>query len=304
MKSLFFIILIAFSWSEVLCQGCSDAGFCSLGILKTVDPKLPGKNRIDIGTNAGWGEEGTFTLNPYLQYSREVGKRLSLQGKLTATYANGFLGNNFGVGDLYALATYAIREDRKNNVRLLAGLKIPFNSSNTKNKDGRPLPLDYQSSLGTYDAIIGGNYTYDKHLEINAGVQLPVVQKNENTFFPDEHTDKRAENFAPTNNFRRRADLLLRAGYYITFGTNLIIKPNLLAIYHAGEDTYEDRLGVRTSIDGSRGLTLNGAINASISLKNKSQLELIVATPFIVRKVRPDGLTREAVVNLQYSISF
>ncbi|PZR02444.1 MAG: hypothetical protein DI539_27695, partial [Flavobacterium psychrophilum] len=262
------------------------------------------KRRIDIGSNTGTGEENTFTINPYLQYTQELSRHFSVSGKVTATYANGFLGNSFGIGDFYGIATYkANDDDATNNLRILAGIKIPFTSSNQKNNAGGALPLDYQSSLGTYDAILGINYILHRHWEFNAGVQVPVIQNNKNTFFPHEYSDKRAESFAPTNFFRRKSDVLLRSGYYFNTGKGFTIKPGVLAIYHVGNDTYEDQFGKRASINGSKGLTLNGTIMASKQFKNKTSLELIAATPFIVRDVRADGLTRSFVANVQYSIS-
>jgi hypothetical protein len=164
--------------------------------------------------------------------------------------------------------------------------------------------LDYQSSLGTYDVIAGVNYIFRGKLEFDAGIQAPVIQRNNNSYFPDDYADPRSEKFAPTNQFRRKADALLRAGYYIRINRSITIKPNLLAVYHLGEDTYEDRDGIRKFIEGTRGLTLNGAITASKRLGDHRRLELIVASPFVVRRVRADGLTREAVVNVQYSFAF
>lgn len=294
------ITAIKFSYS----QGCSDAGFCSLGALKVVNLNSTSKHSIDIGSNIGLGEQATFTFNPYLQYNYEAGKHFSIQAKVTATYADGFLGRIFDVGDLYGLVTYAVDKHAINSVRILAGVKIPFTSANLKNAEGKPLPLDYQSSVGTYDFITGVNYLIRNKLEFAAGVQVPVIQINKNSFFPEECGDLRAKAFPPTNNFRRKPDALLRAGYYVKLSSSVTIKPNLLGIYHFGEDTYENRFGSKTSIEGSNGLTLNGGIVVTKQFKSMSRLELIAATPFIARDVRPDGLTRKAAFNLQYSIPF
>lgn len=285
-------------------QGCSDAGFCSLGALKGVHTRATEKHRIDIGANTGWGEENTFTFNPYLQYTRNLSNRFSVSGKVTATYASGFLGNRFGAGDFYGFATFKVNKDSSvHNWRALAGIKIPFTSSNQKNSRGGALPLDYQSSLGTYDVILGINYTVNKYLELSTGLQVPVIHNNRNTFFPEEYNDTRAQSFAPTNYFRRKSDILLRAGYYFNMGKNFVIKPGLLTIYHTGNDSYEDRFGKRAVINGSEGFTLNGTVTITKQFNNKTSLELIAATPFIVRDVRADGLTRSLAVNLQYSIA-
>lgn len=285
-------------------QGCSDAGFCSLGALKDVNLNSTSKHSIDIGSNIGIGEQNTFTVNPYLQYNYEAGKHFSIQTKVTATYADGFLGSIFEVGDIYGLVTYTVRKQALNPVRILVGVKIPLTSANSKNGEGQPLPLDYQSSIGTYDIITGFNYIIRKKLEFAAGFQAPVIQINKNSFFPEEHGDQRAKEFPPTNNFRRKPDVLLRAGYYVKLSSSVTIKPNLLGIYHLGKDTYENRFGNTTSIEGSAGLTLNVGMVATKQFNNGNRLELIAASPIIARDVRADGLTRKAAFNLQYSIPF
>ena len=132
-----------------------------------------------------------------------------------------------------------------------------------------------------------------------------MIQVNKSTWFPDEFDDSRALEFAPTNNFRRKSDLLGRIGYYIYLPWHSItLKPSLSGIYHVGNDTYENRLAQKTFINGSRGLTLNGSIVATKQFKNGNRFEVVIGTPFIVRQERPDGLTRSAVINFQYTIAF
>lgn len=301
----FLIFLSCFAiFTDGSSQGCSDAGFCSLGSLKNVSSHQTGKQIIDIGSTVGIGQQQTFTISPYIQYTMQIGGKLSVTGKVTANYASGFLGRVFNAGDFYAVATYAIKNTEPAAIRLLGGFKIPFTAANAKNANGKPLPLDYQPSIGTYDFIGGINYIVNQRLELDVAVQAPVVQVNRNTFFPDEYSDIRVNEFAPTNNFRRKADVLLRTGYYIPLGSTVTIKPNLLGIYHLGRDTYENRFGKITSIQHSEGLTLNAGIVISKQFKNATQFEFIAATPFVVREIRPDGLTREAAFSLQYSISF
>ena len=86
--------------------------------------------------------------------------------------------------------------------------------------------------------------------------------------------------------------------------SSVTLKPNILAIYHLGEDGYENRLGQKESITGSDGLTMNAGIVATKRFKNNNQVEIVAAAPFIVRDTRPDGLTRSIVVNVQYSFLF
>lgn len=58
-------------------------------------------------------------------------------------------------------------------------------------------------------------------------------------FMPLISSDIRVAEFALTNLFKRKADALLRLSYqYDVANTNWNFKPNLLTLYHLGEDSY------------------------------------------------------------------
>jgi hypothetical protein len=305
MKKIIFLSISLPLFMSAFSQGCSDAGFCSLGILKNNTVVSGKKYSISIGANYGAGEQNTSTFNPYIEYLVKVNDHLSAQLKITSVYATGFLGSTFNIGDIFGFVNYTIKPKSLNRLSFLSGIKIPLSYSNDKNKEGKPLPLDYQSSIGTYDFITGVNYIAREKWELNAGIQIPVIQKNKNTFFPDEYSDPLIDNFSATNNFKRKSDALLRVGHYLLLKkSSVTLKPNILAIYHLGEDSYENRFGQKESITGSNGLTMNAGIMATKRFKNSNQLEIVAAAPFIVRDTRPDGLTRSIVVNVQYSFLF
>lgn len=307
MKYIYLIITALFLSAQSFAQGCSDAGFCSLGVLKNNvdDAKSTTKHTLSFGASYGIGEQSTYTYNPYAEYGAKINDRFAFSTKITATYATGFLGHAFDVGDVFGSLVYSPKlSSTDNSLSFIGGVKLPLTVGNDKNSDGRPLSLDYQSSIGTFDAIGGVNYIVNKNWEFDAGLQVPVYNNNKSTYFPDEYTDPRAEKFAPTNNFRRKSDVLGRVGYYIRFSDSFILKPNLLGVYHLGNDSYEDRFGKRQTIYNSNGLTLNGALTGVQKFKGGNSLEVIVATPFIARKIRPDGLTREFVLNVQYNFAW
>ena len=305
MKIVFFLFIGLSLRLTLFSQGCSDAGFCSLGVLKNNTTATGKKYSIAIGASYGAGEQNTSSFNPYLEYAVKVGNHLSYQVKITSVYANGFLGSSFNLGDVFGFVNYTAKPKSINRVSFLSGIKIPLSYANDKNKDGKPLPLDYQSSIGTFDLIEGVNYIIREKWELNAGIQIPIIQKNKNTFFPDEYSYPPISNFPATNNFKRKSDALVRVGHYLYLKkSSITLKPNILAIYHLGEDSYENRFGKRESINGSDGLTINAGIIASKRFKNNNQLEIVAAAPFIVRDSRPDGLTRSFVVNIQYSFIF
>ena len=305
MKLSILLVLLTFLTPFLYAQGCSDAGFCSLGVLKNNATRSNMKNSIILGANYGAGEQGTSTFNPYFGYDIKGNERLGFQLKATATYASGSLGSNFNMGDVFGFVNYTPNPVATRRLSFLSGIKIPLSVANDKNEEGKPLPMAYQSSLGTFDFIGGLSYIINNQWEVNAGFQIPVIQKNKNSFFPDEYPDSAINNFPPTNLLKRKSDALFRIGYYFHLKeSSVTIKPNILGIYHLGEDSYQNRVGERENISGSKGLTLNLGLIASKRFRNKHELEFIVAAPTVVRDVRPDGLTRSLVINAQYNFNF
>ena len=187
-------------------------------------------------------------------------------------------------------------------MKLSVGAKIPLTDGNTL-KDGLPLPMDYQSSLGTIDLIVGLAYGVGG-VQLAAALQQPLTQ-NENTFLVKAYAgDTRYADFQPTNQFKRKSDVLLRGSYPIPAGSKFKISPSLLLIYHLGNDEYTGELGKKLEIKGSSGLTLNTNVYLDYEVNLHNAFQLSLGIPFIVRDVRPDGLTRSFVANLEYRVRF
>ena len=135
--------MLSFAWG----QGCSDAGFCTLHPIKPtnqLDSSGQFRNKIAFGVNRGLGDFGIFVSTAYIDYTRFVGKKWSLNAKLTGLVANGELATTAGFSDVYINANYTFTPQLKGTL----GLKVPLNSGNL-HQDGLPLPMNYQTSLGT-----------------------------------------------------------------------------------------------------------------------------------------------------------
>ena len=203
-------------------------------------------------------------------------------------------------GDAFLIGNYTFKEKNKKQWSAILGFKFPFTASNLK-INGYSLPLDYQSSLGTIDLFLGTNWHY-KHWDFNGALQLPFVNLNKNSYFKEYGG---TDDFPSTNLLKRKPDALVKATYSIkTTNKKFTFKPNVLFIYHLGEDSFENIFGQRENITGSDGLTINGNLITSYAVSKQSRLELSLATPFVVRDIRPDGLTRSFVTGLQYQYSF
>jgi hypothetical protein len=162
--------------------------------------------------------------------------------------------------------------------------------------------MNYQTSLGTLDLLLGVGYRI-KRFSFTAGYQQPLAQNN-NQFLATDYPDDTPEyKYYSTRNYHRAADVLLRFSVIAVQSKKIALIAGILPIYHLGNDTYQDSNGTRITITGSQGLTLN--INAIFQYQITSAhvLELTAGAPVVARKVRPDGLS-EFAISLEYKISF
>lgn len=299
MKKLLYISLFFFASELVNAQGCSDAGICSIG--HSFDaPEKATKNSIEVAAIYGKGESNITYVSPFVSYTRKFSEHFSLNTKVTFSSANGDFGTRATFGDAFLIGNYTFKAKSKKQWSAIFGWKFPFTSANKK-INGYSIPLDYQASLGTFDLFVGTNFKYNKW-DFNAVLQVPFFNNNKNSYFSEFSG---TTDFPTTNLFKRKSDALVRATYsFKTKNEKFIFKPNILFIYHLGRDSFETVFGQRETISGSEGLTVNGNLISTYNFNKNSSLELSLATPFLVRAIRPDGLTRSVVASLIYKITF
>lgn len=281
-------------------QGCSDAGLCTIehfkpfpGMENAEDP-----NKISFGLTMGVADYDIAIYGGGLGYSRTFSDKWSVDSKITFLSQGGNDIAVSGPGDVFLNLNYKASQ----RVTISMGAKIPLTKAD-KMDNGLPLPMDYQSSLGTLDFLGGISYTMDNWL-FAFGFQMPLDQ-NENAFFSDLYApDSPLSSIQTTNKFQRSADVLLRVSRPISVNDKMTITPGLLPIWHLGEDEFTDIDGVVKSIAGSDGLTLNGTVFLDYRLSPGNALEFSIGFPFIVREARPDGLTRSFVFGLGYAKRF
>jgi hypothetical protein len=299
MKKILLILVVLLPVTYSYSQGCSDAGICSINHGFQSESKSF-KNILEVAAIYSLGEADVAYFSPYVSYTKRFTDHFSFTSKVTFSTANGSFGTRSQFGDAFLLGNYTFKEQNKKQWSALVGFKFPFTASNLKIND-YSLPLDYQSSLGTIDLFLG-TYVHYREWDFNTAFQIPFVNLNKNSYFKEYGG---TTDFPSTNLFERKPDALVRATYSIkTSHHKFTFKPNLLFIYHLGEDSFENVFGQREKIKGSGGLTINGNVITSYALAKQSNLELSLATPFVVRQIRPDGLTRSFVLGLQYQYSF
>lgn len=303
-KAIASVIVIAFAIAAKA-QGCSDAGFCSVGNLShsPAPGKQPSKHYLKFTLPAGVGDDDVFVFAPGLEYGYAL-ERWQFSGKVTGNYASGNLGNATGPGDVFLSATYQLPATRKWQTSFTLGAKLPLNQGNLK-ADGLSLPMQYQSSLGTVDLIAGIAVSSGKW-RAAAGLQQPLTGINRNNFLPQYWQNGKANAYPPTNDLDRKGDVLLRISYRVLQSKKLSFDGGLLGIYHLGEDTYIDANVSNRAIPikGSQGLTLNATGSVELMLNQRWSVGLMGGVPLVVRDVRPDGLTRSFVIAPQLIYQF
>lgn len=281
-------------------QGCSDAGFCTINSFKPQVNDSSGnkKNQLLIGSFYGGADNSIAVYGSYLEFYRQINSKLGLDAKITSLGQSGNGITAFSVSDLFLNLDYKLVD----NFKITIGAKIPFSGAN-QSKNGLPLPMDYQSSLGTVDLILGFAFDWNKFL-IASAIQQPLTQ-NDNRFLSSRYPiSSPLRQFQSTNQFERKGDVLIRIAYPVINSNKFKVTASLLPIYHLGNDRYTDDLNIVRDINGSKGLTLNGNLFFDYHINSKNSIQLNAGVPFIVRDARPDGLTRSFIVNLEYKIKF
>lgn len=298
----FFITALLFGLSlNLSAQGCSDAGFCTMESFQANhqdSSNTSTNNTFKIGESIGLGAKNILAHATYVDYGRKFGNAFKINLRVTSLFQTGNGISSFGISDAFVNGTVKFSD----YVNFTAGAKIPLANANKK-QNGIALPMDYQSSLGTFDAIFGLGFNL-KGYKISIAAQQPITQNN-NTFFSHLHPENSIlREFQSTNNFHRYADVLISISKPLKLNKQWIFTPNLLPIYHVKEDTYSNLNNEVVNIAGSQGLTFNINLYFDYKINERNNLQINAGAPVIARKSRPEGLTRSGVVNLEYSVLF
>ncbi len=302
---------------QVMAQGCSDAGFCTMGAMKPDQPfnkKMPLKLRsMEVSFY-----RGTTTLTPVVYVAtldmsfNLIDDKTFFQLKLPYQAVSGNFGNTGGLGDISFCFTRNLLSTDKYDIGLTLGGKIPSNNSNLKDDaNSLVLPMYYQTSLGTYDAIAGISLVTRKWL-FATGIQHPFNQ-NENEFRWSEWEPvyKNGEGVDYVREYdlpyklKRGTDVMLRVERNFRF-TRFNFSAGLLPIFRITKDEIESPAGsgTRVKLAGTTGMALSGIVTAGYSFNVKTGIRLLVGHKITQREVNPDGLTREMVTTLSYFYRF
>ena len=304
--------------SEASAQGCSDAGVCTAGpigelsITDSAATLQDPPHMFRLTFSYAVGEQNTTILLVVPEIALGLTDRWGVQLRVPYQSANGNLGSNSGIGDPLVTTSYAFVKDGTRRLEAIVGAKFPANKADA-GLDGKPLPMPYQTSLGTTDLLLGVNFR-SKRWNTALAYQHVLSNGNANGFrhsaWPENED---AEGYFESWDLDRADDAVARLQYAIPI-KRLTLQLGLLGIYHVAMDSRlavaepsvwsNDTTPYRFTITGSDGLTLNITADARYPIGDHWSLEASFGTPVITRDVRPDGLTRSMVLNAGLAYRF
>ena len=309
MRFKVFSVFVFLCFSQIAySQGCSDAGFCTMGAMRP-NQNFSGKAKIRLRSAealqyVGLTKFHDVILTSLLDINTSIGQRGSFQIKLPYTFVSGSLANTNGAGDISLAYTHALLVKTNWQLSGTIGTKLPTNHSDKTSADGRPLPMYYQTSLGTYDVVAGFSFITRNWL-FATGYQHAFNQNgNEFRWSEWNSSTQKAEalEYPPAWNLKRGSDIMFRIERNFR-STKWNAYLGLLTIYRITKDevskgTSDNRILVPNTI----GPAITALTGAGYRFSTRVALKGMVGVKLINRDTNPDGLSREMVSTLSVEI--
>lgn len=314
-----FCLSVAVAMSSVYtvsAQGESDPGFTTIGAMRSGSAAIVTEDEYEfqrahfsLGHTFSRGEKDVILNIPQLEVRVPMQDYGYFDVKVPLVSATGQLAHKWGMGDLYFAYTQVLKADPESwTVQATGGLMVGMSVANTTDGGTRPLPMAYQSNLGSTDFLAGVNATWKEYLSISAGYQQAFMRYNGNDYIRSSYYNDPVysnSDYTIARHLYRFGDAMMRVeGRFATNRAGFSAGP--LAIYHVRNDLYEDRTGKWIEINGSQGLTLSGVGNVFYRFGRYGSFKLDVTgtLPFIQRDVRPDGLERQWAIMPRFTFFF
>ena len=312
------LLVVVLPIGTTLSQGCSDAGFCTMGAMKP-DQAFSKKINFKVRSLELSYYRGTTTLTPIIQVvnmdlSVGITQRTGFQVKLPYQAVTGSFGNTSGIGDISLSVTHNFFNSEKFDINATLGVKIPTNKSDlasdgttVQGTEGADFPMYYQVSLGSFDIVAGASLIsnnwlfavgYQNALTANANEYDSLEWINE---YPNPNYVK---GYDEANHLKRGSDIMLRVERNFRF-----VKYNftlgLLPIWRITKDQIRDKTTLEyNKVEGTTGLALSALAGFGYNFNVNNSVKLTYGHKLTQRDVNPDGLTRENVLIIGYLFRF
>lgn len=291
-------------------QGCSDAGFCTMGAMRPNQHYSTQANvklrSIEFSQYIGYTKFNDLILNYTLDANVSIGNKNTFQVKVPYQMVYGTLANTHGTGDISLSFTRNVIAKSKYQVNVSIGTKLPTMVPNLKSDDGRPLPSYYQTSLGTYDAIAGISIITRQWLIATGYQQALNSAANEFVWAKWETSDKKQDALAypVSKDILRGKDVMLRIERNFR-SSKFNAYVGLLGIYRLTKDKVfsPPNKEIREK-DGTTGLALTALGGIGYNISVKTSIKGMFGCKLLQRQTNPDGLSREWVQTIGVEYRF
>ena len=305
-RAVLFIFILLSIHKTVYSQGCSDAGFCTMGAMRP-NQSFGAKNTIKLRSvellqYAGYTHFKDLIITSLADINLGIGKRGSAQIKLPYTSVTGSLGKTQGMGDISYSYTYAVVAKANYQILATLGGKIPTNGADKYSSDNRPLPMYYQTSLGTFDGVAGISFLTRNWL-LATGFQH-AFNANQNEFrWSVWNGNPLAIQYPPSWNLKRGNDVMFRIerNFRSTKWNGYL---GLLTIYRINKDEISNTETTTKLVNGSTGAAVTGLAGIGYKFSTKVAVKAMFGDKLIKRVTNPDGLSREWVATLSIEVKF
>ncbi|HSZ71768.1 MAG TPA: hypothetical protein VK750_03765 [Cytophagaceae bacterium] len=291
-------------------QGCSDAGFCTMGAMRpnqhySSNAQVQFRS-VEFSQYIGYTKFHDVILNYTIDANVSIGKKNTVQVKLPYQLVYGALANTRGTGDISLSFTRNILAKRNYQVNASLGTKIPTMNSDLKTDDGRPLPGYYQTSLGTYDFIAGISFL-TKNWLIATGYQQ-ALNHNGNEFvwaaWTGSDKETKAREYPIGKDLLRGKDIMLRVERNFR-SSKFNAYVGLLGIYRITRDqVFDPATKLVLPKDGTTGLALTALGGVGYNISVKTTIKGMFGQRLVQRDINPDGLSREWVQTISVEYKF
>ena len=310
------IALVAL-FQQTFSQGCSDAGFCTMGAMKPDQAYNRDTNfklrSIELSQYRG-------TTNPLsaliyvtnLDATFSIKEKTFVQLKLPYQAVTGNLGKTSGIGDISLSVTRQIKRTETYDINATLGTKIPTNSSDlTKENNefgnlGSHLPMYYQVSLGSVDFIAGMSLLSKKWL-VAVGYQNALTANNNKFRWSEWNGYPGGRPYIDQHGvgveLKRGTDVMFRLERNWRF-PNFNFSLGALPIYRITHDEGKNIVGEYEKINDTTGLALSIITSFGYHFNVNSSVKFIYGFKLVDRDFNPDGLTRHNVITGAYVFRF
>lgn len=306
-----FMILVIFFMNAPSAQGqgCSDAGFCTMGAMRpdqTYNKEVKFRLRaLEVNYYRGESLATPIISAVNADFTFGIGENYAIQAKIPFQWVKGQLGETQGLGDISLSATRSF-EKKDYTLGITLGAKVAVGNASKEGSNG-DLPMYYQTSLGSYDLVLGGSLINDKWL-LATGVQIPIIHRNENDFrwghWKETEHEEYVFEYNLANQLQRAPDAMLRVERnwrYVNYNFGI----GTLAIYRFLKDKrYDFQQDKTIQVAKTSGLSLNLLANAGYQINVRHAIKAVYALKLLAREINPDGLSRHAVLSVSYVYRF